>query len=52
MNSLWSLLVATAASVVVYAAAMFFFGLSKDERSAIVGVAQSFIYSINVYNYF
>ena len=43
MNSLWSLLVATAASVVVYAAAMFFFGLSKDERSAIVGVAQSFI---------
>lgn len=43
MDSLWGLLVATAASLVVYAVAMLFFGLSKEERVAIKGVAQSFV---------
>ena len=43
VNSLWGLLLVATVTVTVYALAMFFFGLDKDERKALKNVATSFL---------
>ena len=42
-NTLWGLLLVATVTVVVYALAMFFFGLDEEERNALKGVAISFL---------
>lgn len=43
VDSKWSVMWVTAVTVAVYCLAMFFFGLSKDERDAFKGVFNSFL---------
>ena len=48
VDSLWGLLAVAAVTVMLYALAMFFFGLAEEERNALKGVALSFLQKFKV----
>ena len=48
VESLWGLLAVAAVTVMVYALAMFFFGLAEEERNALKGVALSFLQKFKI----